>query len=117
MAQIVRALLATVSLLVLWFLAFALQELSVPVWALGVIGALSVVNLIVLMGLFHQLTCERDRREGGNGRAVAPNPVAPNPGGGGEPSWWPKFERELAQYSAEHERGDRSAARVPVGTV
>jgi hypothetical protein len=39
-----------------------------------------------------------DGRGGGNDRP------RPRPGRGGDPAWWPEFERELEQYAARRDR-------------
>lgn len=114
MSQVARPLFATVSLLTLWFVAFALQGLGMPVWTVCLTCGFSAVNLIVLMGLFHQVTLERDPGDGGRGIA-GDRPDAPDAGPGGELSWWPEFERELAEYSAAPR--DLHPERVPVGSV
>lgn len=116
MSQITRPLVAALSLAGLWFLAMVLETLAVPVWVLVINGGLLLANVIVLTGLIHQATRERDRPDG-DGGLPPDRPDVPDPGGGTEPSWWPELERELAQYLAEHEQDGWGLQRVPVGSV
>lgn len=115
MSELARPLIATVSLLCLWFIAMALEAAQAPVWALALIGGVLLVNLIVLAASVLKVTREQDG-EDGDGDLPLHRPDRPEPGGGGEPSWWPELERELTQYLAEHDRLGREPQRVPVGS-
>lgn len=116
MAQIVRPLVALFSLIALWFAAMILEALQVPAWGIAMIGGVLLVNLVVLTALLYHATREPSDRHG-DGGLPAPRLDLPEPGGGGEPSWWPELERDLQQYLAEHERNDRQPERVPVGAL
>jgi hypothetical protein len=123
MSQLTRPLVAALSLLVLWVLAMVLETLRVPVWVLVVNGALLLVNVIVLTASIHQVMREQGRGDGDGGVRPHRRDVRDSGGGGGI-SWWPEFERELAQYLAEQQRDDREQQRddrgrdrVPVGSV
>lgn len=110
MSEITRPLVTAASLLVLWFLAMVLEALGVPVWAMAMVAGLLLANLIAVTYSIHQVTRERDR-PGGDGRRPD-HPDTPGPGGGGDPSWWPEFERELTDYVAEREQGERRRQTV-----
>lgn len=115
MSRITRPLAAALSLVMLWFLAMVLETLRVPVWALLMLGGLLLVNVLVLLASIHQATRESDGQDG-DGGLRRHRPEAPDSGGGGEPSWWPEFEGELARYLAEHEQDERPE-RLPAGVV
>lgn len=116
MSQSTRPLVAALSLVGLWFLAMVLEALGAPVWALLVNGGLLLVNVIALTAAIHQVTLEQERGDG-DGGGPSYGPDVPHSGGGGEPSWWPELERELAQYLAAHEQDSPEPQRVPVGSV
>jgi hypothetical protein len=97
MSQITRPLIATLWLVGLWFLAMVLEALDAPAWALALNGGLLLANLGALIVSIHEITCERERPDGEGGVSLD-RPDAPDPDGGDDPSWWPGFERELAQY-------------------
>ncbi len=107
MSAVMRSLFATGSLLGLWFVAMALEALSAPMWALGMIAGLLLANLIALMVWVHQATREHDVGDG-DGGLPRPHPEVPNPGDD-DPTWW----TELEQYLAEHDR--RGTAPAPSG--
>lgn len=112
MSQISRPLVAAFSLVGLWFLAMVLETLRVPVWALVMNGGLLLVNVIVLTAAIHDVTRQQYHQDGDGGLPPR-RPDLPDPGGGGEPTWWPEFERALAKYLAEDERPQP----VPVGSL
>jgi hypothetical protein len=106
MAQIIRPLLALLSLVALWFLAMVLEALGVSAWAMAMIGGLLLVNVVVLIAMIHRVTLEQDGRDG-KGGLPPHHPDVPQSGGGDQLGWWPELERELAEYLADQEQNDR----------
>lgn len=107
-----RAVLLTLALLCAWFMSMVLETLRAPVWLLLMTGAVIVLNVIALAATVHLATSYRpgDNPGGGHDGRGRPRPEDPGrDGGGGEPSWWPEFERQFAGYVSEAERPRRSA--------
>jgi hypothetical protein len=46
-----------------------------------------------------------DTGPGSDGRGGGNDRPRPRPDRGGDPAWWPEFERELERYAARRERG------------
>jgi hypothetical protein len=84
-----------------------LEALGAPIWILSITGAAILLSLIAVTAAVHQATREQpgdDPADGHDGRG-RPRPEDPGrDGGGGQPSWWPEFEREFARYASETER-------------
>jgi hypothetical protein len=51
---------------------------------------------------------------GSDGRGGGSDRPRPRPDRGGDPAWWPEFERELDRYAARGDR-DRGATGARVG--
>lgn len=73
-----------------------------PVWPLSIDVAVLLLSLAGGIALLYHATLETgEDQDHGRGGRRRPVPDAPRPDGGGDPVWWPEFERELARYTAE----------------
>lgn len=107
-----RMPLALCSFISAWGLCFLLIKLHFPGWT-WFAATLAVITSIVVLIAAAQFSLPRDAGEGsgdeGDGGSPLRRPPEPPTDGGGpaDPSWWPEFERDLALYMAERERGKR----------
>lgn len=113
-----RAALLTLSLLCAWFVSMVLETLRSPVWLLLMTGAVILLNVIALAATIHLATSVQPDDDPGDGHDGRGRPGPENPardGGGGEPGWWPEFERQFADYvsGAADRCGIASARRSP----
>jgi hypothetical protein len=74
-------------------------------------GSVIVLSIVVVIAALHLWTrgdgCETRRDRGRPEDGGGPTrhwPEAPQGGGGGDPSWWPEFQRQLALYVGQRER-------------
>jgi hypothetical protein len=78
-----------------------------PAWMVALTSTFIGLGSAAMAIAIHLVT--REEEDGGGGGDVGggpgPEPEAPRDGGGDiEPPWWPEFERQLAGYTARHER-------------
>jgi hypothetical protein len=122
-SQLARPVIATFAFACAWLLAAGFDAMGFRGWTMFLAGAVIVVSIGVITATLHVWT------QGGDGGDIGPGhrgahggggpgrhrPDAPQPGGGGSaPSWWPDFERQLADYVTELERSrSTSTRRVP----
>lgn len=119
LTPLARALIATFAFVCAWLLSAALATLHAPRWTMFTDGAVIVTSIIGISVGLHFWTQadeggESDDGQGGERRGGPrrPRPDAP-PGGGGDPSWWDEFERQLAFYVAQREPRDQLASAAP----
>jgi hypothetical protein len=89
-----------------------------PVFAFLALCGLLLLAILVFGGVGSGGTPGGDDSGGGGGGSVRdPDPPRPGGGVGGDPDWWPDFEREFAAYVATRERPawrlDRAVERRP----
>jgi hypothetical protein len=119
-----RLLIATFAFLCAWLLAAELEVLGAPGWTMLTCGAVIVISIIVIIVTLHLWTQGGDggesdpgrRDDHGRGGPRRPRPAPQPVGDGGDPSWWPEFERQLALYAAERDGGTRRSPGLPVRT-
>lgn len=123
-SHVARPLVATLALACAWLLTAVLYALRADRWTVILGGGVIVASVVAALVTVHLWTqagagSESDPRQRGDGGGPGPRrgrPEAPKPGGdGGEPGWWPEFERQLASYAAERGRatGERAVRRAP----
>lgn len=113
LSQLARLMIATSVFVCAWLTTAALAAMRAPEWTMFMGGAVIVASIVVVIAMLHLWTRggagetqEERRGDEGGGGPRRHWPDAPQPGGGGsDPSWWPEFERRLALYAAERERG------------
>jgi hypothetical protein len=111
-SSLARAVLATFAFLGAWLMTAVLDAIHAPGWTILLGGALIAANIVAISATLHLWAREGDCRDdapgqpgdhGGDGPGRG-WPDAPPPGGGGsDPTWWPKFEQQLAAYVAGRE--------------
>ena len=80
---------------------------------LTLVGGVAVVVLLIIALGVHRRPSASSRRDGGDSNSDrggwTPEKLRPNnpPGGQGEPSWWPEFEREFRRYAARSARDQK----------
>jgi hypothetical protein len=91
-----------------WGLCYLMLRLRFPTWA-TVPGTAAVLISMVLVVAVAQISLREDAGgegtegdDGGGGMQPPDRPI--DRGGPAEPSWWPEFERDLADYLVERER-------------
>jgi hypothetical protein len=113
-SQLARLVIATFAFTCAWLVAGGLDTMRVPGWTVILSGAVIVVSVGAITATLHVWTQGGDagdtrpghRDDHGGGGPRRRSPDAPQHGGGGSArSWWPDFERQLALYVAERERG------------
>jgi hypothetical protein len=76
---------------------------------LPVLGVLTMIALSAALIRFAVTDAHRDAPDpeepddqdgGGGGGPGGRDPLSPRPPGGGDPEWWPVFERPFAEYVA-----------------
>jgi hypothetical protein len=104
-SELARPVIATLAFACAWLITPASDVMRAPGWTIFLGGAVIVVSIVVIIATLHLWTREGDGGDSGPGRqadhgGAGRRPGAPDApqhgGGGGEPSWWPKFERQLA---------------------
>lgn len=117
-SPLARLVMATFAFAVAWLLTAVCDAMGTPAWTMIVGGTVVLMSIAMVIASLHLWTnagvggdrqSERRNDEGGGG---APHwPDAPSHGGGGsDPSWWPEFERQLAEYVGKSEREWRQPA-------
>ena len=81
-SQPARAVIAAFAFACAWLLTAAFDAMRAPGWTMFAGGAVIVVSIFVITVTVHLWTRES----------------------GGDPSWWPEFEHQLALYVAEREK-------------
>lgn len=101
-----RPAIATFVLASAWLITAVVDAVGAPRWTIFLGGGVIVVSLVVVLATLHSWTQAGDAAarggDQGGGGVRRPRPDAPQPGG--DPSWWPEFERELAVYVAERQQ-------------
>jgi len=119
-SPLARPLIATFAFVCAWLVAAGFYATGVRGWTIFLSAAVIVASLAVITGTLHVWTQGGDGGDAGPGPRGAHGgggprrrrPDAPQPAGGGAPSWWPDFERQFEAYVAERERS-RGTRRVP----
>jgi hypothetical protein len=120
-SQLARLVIATFVFACAWLAAAGFDAARAPGWTMFVGGAVIVASIMVITTTLHLWTQRGDdgdvgpgdRGAHGGGGPRRHRPDAPQPRGGGNPSWWPDFERQLASYVAEREGEERAPAVLP----
>lgn len=122
LSQIARPVIATFAFVCAWLLVAGVDAMGVRGWTIFLGAAVIVVSIAVMTATLHLWAQGGDGGDLGPGHRGAQGgggprrrrPDTPQHGGGDAPSWWPDFERQLADYVAERERsGATSEYRVP----
>lgn len=112
MPRIARPVVATLAFACAWLVAAGFDAMGVRGWAMFLSVAVIVVSLVAITATLHLWALGGEGGDAGPGPRGAHGgggprrrrPDAPQPGGGGAPSWWPDFERQFEAYVAERER-------------
>lgn len=119
LSQVARLVIAIVAFTLAWLLAAAFEAGRAPEWTMFMGGSVIVVSIVVVIAALHLWTRgdgggnPRDRGRPEDGGGPRRWPEAPQGGGGGDPSWWPEFQRQFALYVAECERKRRRPVASP----
>ena|SRR5947209_596628 len=124
-SQLARPLIATLAFVCAWLLTAAFDALRAPGWTTFTGAAVMVASISVTIVTVHRWTQNGDAGESGPGQSDDHDgggprrhrPVGPRRGagsGGGDPAWWPEFERQFAFYVANR-NGARRRRAEPTG--